>query len=180
MTSFFNDSFSDFTPSVDTITEIDSPPTSSPPGPELTDFKFTEVIGYSILLILGGPTNIRVLYLLVRDRCYKRTRHHLLLLNLAIADCCVCCLMIPMEISWHVTNAWQLGELCCKLFQFIRVFGPYASSLVLICISVDRYYAVTDPFNYMSRETDSKIKKLLGLIWFLSAILSLPQVSVHL
>ncbi|KAI1292775.1 Gonadotropin-releasing hormone II receptor [Halotydeus destructor] len=145
---------------------------------ELNELKLVDILAYSVLFALGGPANFRVLYLLINNGCYKRSRHHFLLLNLAMADSLVCMLMIPTEIWWRFTNAWQSTELACKLFQFLRVFGPYSSSLVLIVISVDRYFAVVDPFNYVSHATNAKIMKLVWLIWILSAILSLPQLII--
>lgn len=142
---------------------------------ELENSKVLDVVVYSLLFIIGAPANYRVLSNLLANSSYKKSRHHLLLLNLAIADCIVSFLMIPTEIGWSLTNAWLAGNVGCKMFQFLRVFGPYSSSAVLITISVDRYLAVTDPFNY--GQLDNRISKLLVTSWTFSILLSLPQVS---
>lgn len=156
--------------------ETDSP-VAAIASDEIFETKTLEIVAYTVLFVLGAPANLRVLFILLKAKCFKKSRHHLLLLHLALADSLVSVLMIPVEIGWRVTNRWVAGEIACKAFQFLRVFGPYSSSLVLICISLDRYYAVMDPFNYASCQTDSKIKKMLWFIWGLAAALSLPQVN---
>ncbi|KAI1292777.1 Gonadotropin-releasing hormone II receptor [Halotydeus destructor] len=145
---------------------------------ELSTPKTLDILAYGLLFAIGGPANLQVLFLLLRNRCYKRSRHHLLLLNLAIADSIVCVLMIPTEIWWRFTNAWTSTQFACKAFQFLRVFGPYSSSLILIRISLDRYYAATDPFNYASLAGEVKMKKLLWLIWGFSGLMSIPQLII--
>jgi gonadotropin-releasing hormone receptor len=130
----------------------------------------------TMILAVGGPKNFQVVRCLLcnKNKLYTKSRHHLLLLNLAIADSIVLFLMIPCEIGWRMTSDWRAGNYGCKIFQFIRVFGLYASSMVLICISIDRYYAVVKPFRYGSMS--SRISKLLKISWLLSFLISTPQV----
>ena len=130
--------------------------------------------GYVVLFLIGAPANILVVRKLLLDQTYRRSRYHFLLLNLSIADTIVVFIMIPVEIGWLYTNAWLAGNVACKVLQFFRAFGPYSSSLLLICLSVDRYYAVVRPFSYAF--LDRKINFLLLLVWTVSFIISLPQV----
>lgn len=132
-------------------------------------------LGYIILFFIGAPANLLVIYKLLHGRCYKRSRYHFLLLNLSIADSMVVFIMIPVEIGWLYTNAWLAGNVACKVVKFLCAFGPYSSSLLLICLSVDRYYAVARPFSYAF--LDRQINILLVIIWSLSFVISLPQVS---
>lgn len=143
---------------------------------DITRIKLIDVFAYTLLLAIGAPANFKVLRNLHAGKLYSKSRHHFLLLNLALADSVVSFIMIPTEIGWRLTNAWTAGNFVCKIFQFVRVFGPYASSMVLICISIDRYYAVVKPFTYTTMDT--RISCLLRLAWIISFLLSIPQVNV--
>lgn len=131
-------------------------------------------LGYIILFCIGAPANLLVLYKLLHGKCYRRSRYHFLLLNLSLADSMVVFIMIPVEIGWLYTNAWLAGNVACKVIKFFCAFGPYSSSLLLICLSVDRYYAVARPFSYAF--LDRQMNILLMIIWSVSLFISLPQV----
>ena len=45
---------------------------------------------------------------------------------------------IPTEIAWNYYVRWLAGDVMCRLLMFMRILGLYASSCVLIIISVDR------------------------------------------
>jgi gonadotropin-releasing hormone receptor len=134
-----------------------------------------EWIFYLILFAIGAPANILVLWRLLHNGSYKKSRHHFLLLNLSIADAIVVFIMIPVDIGWKYTIAWHGGNLLCKASKFFAAFGTYSSSLLLISVSVDRYYAVVRPFKYAF--LDRKMNMLLIGIWFFSFLISTPQVS---
>lgn len=142
---------------------------------DLTNIRLIDILVYSFFFLIGGPANTRVLLILLRNKLYTKTRHHKLLLNLAVADTIVCLLMLPTEVGWRLTSEWKAGDIGCRSFQFIRVFGLYASSMVLIVISIDRYYAVVQPFTYSL--IGPRINKMLVIAWLVSILLSLPQVK---
>lgn len=142
---------------------------------DLTNIRLIDICVYSFFFLIGGPANTRVLSILLRNNLYAKTRHHMLLLNLAIADTIVCLLMLPTEVGWRLTSEWKAGDVGCRSFAFIRVFGLYASSMVLIVISIDRYYAVVQPFTYSL--IGSRINKMLVTAWLMAILLSLPQVK---
>lgn len=146
------------------------------PNLDLKQVPLLNILVYTLMFGLGAPKNFQVVRCLLfnKDKLYSRSRHHLLLLNLAIADSIVMFITVPAEIGWRVTSDWRAGNLGCKVFQFVRVFGLYASSMILICISLDRYYAVVKPFRYSSMS--SRISKLLRLSWVMSFLISIPQV----
>ena len=135
-----------------------------------------EVLCYTLLFLIGAPANIVVLLKLLQNRSYKRSRHLFLLLNLSVADIIVVFVMIPVEIGWKYTNVWEAGNAACKVFRFFQAFGTYSSSLLLISVSVDRYYAVVKPFSYAF--LDHRMNQLLLAIWLFSFIVSIPQVRL--
>ncbi|XP_013183626.2 adipokinetic hormone/corazonin-related peptide receptor variant I, partial [Amyelois transitella] len=127
---------------------------------------------YSILLVIGALGNIGVFATLMRSR-RRKSRVNLLMTHLVIADMMVTFIVIPLEIGWRTTNAWLAGNLACKFFLVLRAFGLYLSSNVLVCISVDRFFAILYPLSVTIARKRSKM--MLYLAWMIALLCSLPQ-----
>uniref|UniRef100_A0A1B0DK44 G-protein coupled receptors family 1 profile domain-containing protein n=1 Tax=Phlebotomus papatasi TaxID=29031 RepID=A0A1B0DK44_PHLPP len=77
------------------------------------------------------------------------------------------------QIGWRITVEWYAGNVACKVFLFMRAFCLYLSSNVLVCVSLDRCFAVVYPL----RVTDARKrgKCMLLTAWILAALYSIPQ-----
>lgn len=141
---------------------------------DLTRIRWAPLVTYIILFLLGGPANLyRFITLIVRYP--KLSRFNKLVFQLVIADLIVTWIIIPTEIFWRLTNVWYGGDILCRLLQICRALGLYLSSFVLVCISVDRYYAVAHPLE--SLKTRKRNKVMFISVWTLGLLFSLPQVS---
>ncbi|XP_028169891.1 gonadotropin-releasing hormone II receptor-like [Ostrinia furnacalis] len=78
-----------------------------------------------------------------------------------------------LEIGWKYTNAWLVGNLFCKLLLVVRAFGLYLSSNILVCISIDRFFAVLYPLRLPVARRRSK--QMLYCAWAAALACSLPQ-----
>lgn len=146
------------------------------------DMRFNEghrisIAVYSILMIISAIGNITVLCIILkRRRNTRRTHINTMLMHLAIADLLVTFLLMPLEIAWSATVSWWAGDAACKIMAFFRTFGLFQSSFVLVCISVDRYFAVLKPMNLC--DVDRRGKVMLTCAWVGSFVCSLPQMFV--
>ncbi|XP_067139015.1 adipokinetic hormone/corazonin-related peptide receptor variant I-like isoform X2 [Centruroides vittatus] len=131
-----------------------------------------ELVIYSFLFVVAAAGNLPVFITLLRNR-HRKSRIKLMLMHLAIADLIVTFIMIPLEISWRITVEWIAGNTACKVMLFLRAFGPYLSSMVLVCISLDRYFAILHPLKVNDAQRRSKI--MLTFAWVISIICSIPQ-----
>lgn len=129
---------------------------------------------YSILMVVSAIGNITVLTLLIKRRLKSHTRLDMMLTHLAIADLLVTFLMMPLEIAWAWTVQWIAGDIMCRLMAFFRTFGLYLSSYVLVCISVDRYFAVLQPL----RLSKARGKIMIIAAWMFSTVCSSPQALI--
>ncbi|XP_013793742.1 gonadotropin-releasing hormone receptor-like, partial [Limulus polyphemus] len=143
-----------------------------PYGLTFNNNSLREVILYTCLFMIAAGGNLPVFVSLFRNR-QRKSRIKLMILHLTIADMIVTFFMIPLEIFWRITVEWVGGNVLCKISLVIRAFGPYLSSMVLVCISVDRYYAILHPLKVTDAHRRSKI--MLTLAWVISFICSLPQ-----
>merc|ERR1719445_434987 len=97
----------------------------------------------------------------------------LLLIHLTIADLCVILVDLPLEIAWTATVSWWADEVTCKLMVFLRVFGYFISSNVLMAISIDRFSAIVFPIAH--RTSVHRTRWLLLIAWVLALLFSAPQ-----
>lgn len=131
---------------------------------------------YSSLMVFSAIANITVLVLLVKRRRKNPSRINTMLMHLAIADLLVTFLMMPLEIGWAATVSWRAGDPMCRIMAFFRTFGLYLSSFILVCISIDRYYAVLKPLHLVA--LDSRERLMLVGAWIGAVLCSIPQMVV--
>ena len=133
------------------------------------------IVAYSVLFVISACGNLLVFITLFRNR-KRKSRVNLFIMHLSVADMFVTFVMIPMEIGWHATVAWVAGDVACRLFMFLRTFGFYLSSFILITISLDRCFAITQPMNSINGAR-RRARRMLYISWVLSACASAPQVN---
>jgi hypothetical protein len=137
------------------------------------------VIAYTILFIVGVPSNLSI-FISVGKEVWRphqlmRSRIKLLYWNLASADLVVCCVVIPIEVVWRLTVQWYGGDLLCKVAQFFRAFGLYLSSMVVICISLDRFLSILFPL-WVIPGMNNRVIRMLWCSWACAIIFAIPQV----
>ncbi len=79
------------------------------------------------------------------------------------------------QIGWAATVSWQAGDATCRIFSFFRTFGLYLSGFLLVCISLDRYFAVLKPLSLP--EANKRGRYMLYAAWTGSFLCSFPQVQ---
>ncbi|KAG5333014.1 GNRR2 protein, partial [Acromyrmex heyeri] len=138
------------------------------------DGHLVTIITYSILMVISAIGNISVLTIIKKRKSKSRIQN--LVMHLSIADLFVTFLMMPFEIGWASTVSWEAGDAMCRIMAFFRTFGLHLSSFVIICISIDRYYAVMRPLQILDVHRRGKI--LLMFAWIGSVLCSMPQMLV--
>ena len=132
-----------------------------------------EKIIYTSLFVIGSLGNSFVLYNLFQPRFKAKMNY--LVRHLAVADLMVIFLTIGVELIWRITIKWETGEFGCKIVQFWRIFPLYLTSLMMICISLDRFYAFVFPLTIFK----SKERNFFFIItsYIVSFLASIPQVT---
>ncbi|CAL4083265.1 unnamed protein product, partial [Meganyctiphanes norvegica] len=140
---------------------------SLPPWLGFDDQARRDIIAYSVLFVFAAIGNLTVFISLFRSKS-RKSRVNLMIGHLAVADLIVTFIMIPLEIGWRFTTSWKAGNTACKVLLFARAFGLYSSSMVLVCISLDRYFAICHPLKVQDSKRRNKI--MLFFAWSCAAV----------
>nr|KAG5685820.1 hypothetical protein BaRGS_006089 [Batillaria attramentaria] len=129
---------------------------------------------FSFVVIVG---NVMVIVAVFKE-LYLRSVTNYFIVSLAIADVMVGGVVMPFSISHEMTNAvWLYGKEWCDLWHSLDVLASTASILNLCVISLDRYWAITDPINYPSKMSNSRVCLIITLVWLCSAGISFPAIA---
>lgn len=129
---------------------------------------------FCILTVFG---NVLVMVAILKQQ-YLHTVTNYFIASLATADCLVGAVVMPFSIIHEVMDKyWLFGREWCDLWRSLDVLASTASILNLCAISIDRYWAITDPMTYPSKMTQSRAKAIVGIVWLCSALISFPAIA---
>ncbi|XP_054709382.1 dopamine receptor 2-like [Uloborus diversus] len=163
---------------------------SSTPVNDFTAANFSDVTAVSpgvyqttlavILAIFCAATvfgNVLVMVAIFKQQ-YLHTVTNYFIASLAIADCLVGAVVMPFSVIHEVMDKyWIFGREWCDLWRCLDVLASTASILNLCAISIDRYWAITDPMTYPSKMTPPRAKLIVALVWMCSALISFPAIA---
>ncbi|XP_052001951.1 C-C chemokine receptor type 6 [Xyrauchen texanus] len=128
---------------------------------------------YSLICALGLVGNILVL---LTYAFYKKakTMTDVYLVNVALADL-LFIIALPL-IIYNEQHDWYMGTWACKLLRGVYSINLYSSTLLLACISGDRYIAIVQARRSIQIRSQAQMYSCLfcSIIWLLAFILSLP------
>lgn len=103
-------------------------------------------IAYIIVFITGLIGNIVVLFVIFRNHELKHFTNYFFA-NLSAADVCVLVFCIPTAIHdiW-AKDQWYMGRFFCLINQYIESCSTSVSSLTILAISLERFFAICEPF----------------------------------
>ncbi|XP_067851981.1 alpha-2Db adrenergic receptor-like [Heptranchias perlo] len=129
------------------------------------------VVTFIILLTIVG--NVLVVVAVFTSRAL-RAPQNLFLVSLASADILVAALVIPFSLANEVMGYWYFGSVWCGIYLALDVLFCTSSIVHLCAISLDRYWSVTRAVEYNLKRTPKRIKCMIAIVWFISAIISFP------
>ncbi|XP_058453301.1 cardioacceleratory peptide receptor-like isoform X2 [Malaya genurostris] len=126
-----------------------------------------------VVIVLG---NMAVLVTLFLNK-NRKSRMNFFIKQLAIADLSVGLLSVLTDIVQRITISWLAGNVACKVIRFIQVWVTYASTYVLVALSIDRYDAITHPMNFSG--CWKRARRLVAAAWGFSAVFSSPMFYLY-
>ncbi|NXJ67161.1 V1BR protein, partial [Rostratula benghalensis] len=128
------------------------------------------------ILAVATVGNVGVLLAMYRLR-KKMSRMHLFILHLGLTDLGVALFQVLPQMIWEVTYRFLGPDPLCRAVKYLQVLSMFASTYMLIVMTLDRYMAVCHPLRTL-QQPSRQAYLMIGATWLLSCLLSLPQVFI--
>ncbi|XP_003410175.1 vasopressin V1b receptor [Loxodonta africana] len=135
-----------------------------------------EIAVLATVLVLATGGNLAVLLTLGQPG-RKRSRMHLFVLHLALTDLGVALFQVLPQLLWDITYRFEGPDLLCRAVKYLQVLSMFASTYMLLAMTLDRYLAVCHPLRRLQQPSQSTYP-LITVPWLLAGVLSLPQVFI--
>ncbi|PSN51957.1 Octopamine receptor beta-2R [Blattella germanica] len=126
-------------------------------------------MGFIIIAAIFG--NLLVIVSVMRHRKLRIITNYFVV-SLAFADMLVAMVAMTFNASVQLTGRWVFGYFMCDVWNSLDVYFSTASILHLMCISVDRYYAIVKPLKYPINMTKRVVAFMLVNTWVFPAIIA--------
>uniref|UniRef100_A0A3P9DN85 Vasopressin V2 receptor n=1 Tax=Maylandia zebra TaxID=106582 RepID=A0A3P9DN85_9CICH len=136
-----------------------------------------EVVVLAVIFVMALLGNGLVLVVLLRRRRHHNPLHQFML-NLCVADLVVALFQVLPQLVWDAKGRFPGPDFLCRLVKYLQVLGMFASSYIIVAMTVDRHYAICCPLQAHRSGATKRWNSFIVLAWVLSLLLSLPQVFI--
>ena len=135
---------------------------------------FFAILFLALATVVG---NVMVIVSISIFRKLKRVSN-MFIISLATADLIMGGVVMPMGSHYLLGSKWLLGPLICDLWTSIDVLSVTASICTLCAISIDRYIAITKPFQYTKLVTKRGSRIVIAGIWIVSGVIAFIPINL--
>ncbi|XP_035489462.1 C-C chemokine receptor type 9a isoform X2 [Scophthalmus maximus] len=128
-----------------------------------------------IITLVGGAGNLAVVWIYLNFRRRLKTMSDVYLLNLAIADL-LFVVTLPLWAA-EASHGWNFGLVLCKLNSALYKVNLFSSTLLLTCISADRYVVIVEATKAQNSRLERRRRSWLVCVgvWLLALLLATPE-----
>ncbi|XP_031714906.1 arg8-vasotocin receptor-like [Anarrhichthys ocellatus] len=132
-----------------------------------------EITVLSVAFVAAVAGNVSVLLAMQRTR-RKPSRVHLFMKHLSLADLVVAFFQVLPQLCWKITFRFYGPDSLCRIVKHLQVLGMFASTYMMVMMTLDRYIAICHPLQTLQQPTQ-RAHIMIGSTWLCSLVLSLPQ-----
>ncbi|CAJ1085264.1 vasopressin V2 receptor-like [Xyrichtys novacula] len=136
-----------------------------------------EIAVLGVVLALTTLGNSFVLWVLLRRRKHNAPMH-VFMVNLCVADLVVALFQVLPQLIWDITERFQGPDLLCRSIKYLQIVGMFASSYMIVAMTVDRHHAICCPLQAYRGGAMSRWNTPVMVAWGLAFVLSIPQVFI--
>ncbi|XP_056090921.1 arginine vasopressin receptor 1Aa [Rhinichthys klamathensis goyatoka] len=104
----------------------------------------------------------------------KTSRMHLFIKHLSLADLVVAFFQVLPQLCWEITFRFYGPDFLCRIVKHLQVMGMFASTYMMVMMTLDRYIAICHPLKTLQQST-RRSHIMIGGTWISSLVLSTPQ-----
>ena len=142
-----------------------------------TRYALTSII--FLLMLIGIPSNLLMIVVVLKKKLYLGQPTITLLLNLTVADLLVCVLVMPWNTVALIAGEFNIGSddytrcQACDIGVIFVILG-LVSLYNLTVLSIDRFIFLKAAIYYSKWVSNTKVLLAICLVWFLSVLISMP------
>lgn len=147
----------------------------------LAFYKLTVPLLFGLIVIMGVAGNSLVIFLIVSRHEMRRNSINLLLLNLAVSDLLLLLVCVPFVAYHYSADNWIIGDVTCKLSQFLFYVTTYVTIYTLVVISVFRLRTVifTGYASYQRLKPERGARLLIVGLWGTMLAANAPILALY-
>ncbi|XP_054481052.1 arginine vasopressin receptor 2, like [Anoplopoma fimbria] len=107
----------------------------------------------------------------------RNTKTQLFLLHLCLADLVVAFFQVLPQFLMEITHRFRGTDFLCRSVKYLQVVGMFASTYMIVAMTIDRYHAVCKPMVSFLKGSFSRHLSI-GAAWLISLAFSTPQISI--
>ncbi|CAL8403233.1 unnamed protein product [Arctogadus glacialis] len=149
-----------------------------PPGDQPRDELLAqiEITLLTVIFISAGILNVGLLLLLWKRR-QQVSRMRVFVFHLCIADLVVTFFQVCPQLVWDITDRFVGPDIVCRAVKYLQVVGMFASTYMIVVMTVDRYQAICNPMVKFQRRR-ARWNVPICVAWCVSLVGALPQVFI--
>uniref|UniRef100_A0A673WXX5 Arginine vasopressin receptor 1A n=1 Tax=Salmo trutta TaxID=8032 RepID=A0A673WXX5_SALTR len=132
-----------------------------------------EITVLSITFVVAVIGNVSVLLAMYNTK-KKTSRMHLFIRHLSIADLVVAFFQVLPQLCWEITFRFYGPDFLCRIVKHLQVMGMFASTYMMVMMTLDRYIAICHPLKTLQQPTQRSYIMIIST-WMSSLVLSMPQ-----
>nr|XP_019957096.1 PREDICTED: isotocin receptor-like [Paralichthys olivaceus] len=133
-----------------------------------------EVTVLALVLLLALTGNLCVLWAIHTTK-HSQSRMYYFMKHLSIADLVVAVFQVLPQLIWDITFRFYGPDLLCRVVKYLQVVGMFASTYMLVLMSIDRCIAICQPLRSVHKRKD---RFCVIASWTLSLVFSAPQAYI--
>lgn len=132
-----------------------------------------EITLLSLIFVVAVVGNISILAAMCKTK-KKLSRMHLFMKHLSLADLVVAFFQVLPQLCWDITFRFYGPDFLCRIVKHLQVLGMFASTYMMVMMTVDRYIAICHPLKTLQQPA-RRSYIMIGSTWLGSLVLSTPQ-----
>lgn len=99
------------------------------------------------------------------------------MLNVSLSTHVYCdVLQVLPQLLWDITERFQGPDVLCRSVKYLQIVGMFASSFMIVAMTVDRHNAICCPLQAYRGGAVSCWNTPILVAWGMAFVLSVPQV----
>uniref|UniRef100_A0A8C1WCG9 Si:dkey-178o16.4 n=1 Tax=Cyprinus carpio TaxID=7962 RepID=A0A8C1WCG9_CYPCA len=135
-----------------------------------------EIALLSVIFLCASALNSGLLLVLWKKR-QQMSRMRVFVTHLCLADLVVAFFQVCPQLMWDITDRFIGPDLVCRLVKYLQIVGMFASTYMIVVMTVDRYQAICNPMVTFQRRR-ARWNLPVCVAWLASFVFSVPQLFI--